>query len=385
MTLLGPVRTAMLQNGRICGNALEIARRTGNHVAMSDLLSVSGETVGVALVVPMRGPAGIFGPSCELCAELAAEEVNQAGGVLGRELRLVPVDGGAAPERVAAEVDALVSLGAVHGVTGWHISSVRQAVAPRIADRVPYVYTALYEGGERTDGVFLTSETPDVQLYPAMRALARRRWYIVGNDYVWPRRTALAARRYAARGGARICGESYVPLGTHDFAGVLRRIERAGADAVLMLLVGNDAVRFNRAFAGSGLDHRCVRLSTLMDETMLLGSGAAATRGLFSAAGFFASLVTAENLDFHGRYARRFGPEAPPLGSLGESCYEGVLLLAALIERARSLDVRAIGASAGAVSYEGPRGLLRMRGRHLRQRIYLAEARGLEFDVVAQL
>src|SRR6185436_606279 len=109
----------------------------------------------------------------ELCAQLAAEEINRVGGVLGQELRLVPVDGGAAPQAVAAEVAALVDRGAVQGVTGWHISSVRQAVAPRVAGRVPYVYTALYEGGERTAGVFLTSETPDAQLFPAMRLLSQ--------------------------------------------------------------------------------------------------------------------------------------------------------------------------------------------------------------------
>jgi urea transport system substrate-binding protein len=352
-------------------------------------LSVGDVTINVALVFPLQGPAGVFGPSCELCAILAAEEVNAAGGVLGRELRLVPVDGGAPPDNVAAEVEALVHLGAVHGVTGWHISSVRQALAPRIAHRVPYVYTALYEGGERTEGVFLTSETPVHQLLPAMRLLSRerrvRRWYVVGNDYVWPRHSARAARRYALACGGRVCGETYLPLGTRDYREVLRRIEHAEADAVVMLLVGNDAVRFNRAFAASGLDTRCLRLSTLMDENMLLASGAGATAGLYSTAGFFADLVTQENLDFHGRYARRFGAEAPPLGSLGESCYEGVRLLAALIARARTLDVRAIGASAEAVSYEGPRGLLRMRDRHVRQRIYLAEADALDFRVLAEL
>ncbi len=184
--------------------------------------------------------------------------------------------------------------------------------------------------------------------------------------------------------GGRVCGESYPPLGTHDFGQVLRDIERSGADAVLMLLVGADAVRFNRAFARCGLPQRCLRLSTLMDENMLLASGAAATGELYSAAGFFAGLVTPENLDFHGQYARRFGVEAPPLGSLGESCYEGVLLLAALIEQARTLDVRAIGANAEAVSYDGPRGLLRLRRRHVHQRIYLAQAHGLEFDVLAE-
>jgi len=378
----------MLQNGRRSRRSLQIGAGSGNHVGMPSLV-VPGQAVGVALVVPLQGPAGIFGPSAELCAQLAAEEVNQAGGVLGRELRLVPVDGGAAPELVAAEVEALVSMGAVQGVTGWHISSVRQAVAPRVADRVPYVYTALYEGGERARGVFLTSETPDTQLFPAMRLLGRerglRRWFIVGNDYVWPRRTARAARRYAAECGMRVTGESYLPLGTHDFTAALRRIERSEADAVLMLLVGNDAVRFNRAFARHGLDARCLRLSTLMDENMLLAGGAAATHDLYSTAGFFASMITPENLEFHGRYARRFGPEAPPLGSLGESCYEGVLLLAALIRQARTLDVRAIGASAESVSYEGPRGLLRLRHRHVRQRIYLAQACGVEFSVVAQL
>jgi urea transport system substrate-binding protein len=346
-------------------------------------------TFDVALVVPLRGPAGIFGPGAELCAELAAEEINQAGGVLGRELRLIPVDGGAPPSAVADEVAALVGSGAVQGVTGWHISPVRQAVAPRVAGRAPYVYTALYEGGERTEGVFLTSETPDVQLFPAMRLLAgergARRWFVVGNDYVWPRRTAAAAWRFAAGAGLEKAGESFVPLGTHDFTATLRAIERSGADAVLMLLVGTDAVRFNRAFARAGLSGSHLRLSTLMDENMLLASGHTATADLFSTAGFFASMVTPENLDFHGRYARRFGVEAPPLGSLGESCYEGVQLLAALVGRAGAVDLRSIGANAESVSYEGPRGLLRLRERHVNQRIYLAEARGVEFDVLTQL
>lgn len=346
-------------------------------------------TLNVALVYPMQGPAGIFGPACEACARLAAEEVNRAGGVLGKELRLLEVDGGADPQRVAGEVEALVATGVVQGVTGWHISSVRQALAPRVAHRVPYVYTALYEGGERTEGVFLTSETPAGQLRPAMRLISEargvRRWFVVGNNYVWPRRTARAARRYARESRGRVCGEAYLPLGTEDFTDVLRRIEHADADGVLMLLVGSDAVRFNRAFGASGLDRRCLRLSTLMDENMLMASGPEATRDLFSTAGFFASLANQDTLDFHGQYAARFGIDAPAPGSLGESCYEGVLLLAALIGAARTLDVSAIGAAAESVSYEGPRGLLQLRDRHVRQRIYLAEADGLDFTVLAQL
>jgi urea transport system substrate-binding protein len=354
-----------------------------------DWFTADDSVIGVALVFPLQGSGGIFGPTCELCAQLAAEEVNRAGGVLGKELRLLPVDGGGAPYEIADHVEALVDLGVVQGVTGWHISSVRQALAPRIAHRVPYVYTALYEGGEGTAGVFLTSETPRDQLRPAMGLLAHergvRRWFVVGNDYVWPRRSARAAHAYARESGGIVQGEVYLPLGTHDFEPVLRRIERSRADGVLMLLVGSDAVRFNRAFAAAGLDERCLRLSTLMDENMLMASGPTTTTDLYSTAGFFSSLANQDTLDFHGQYAGRFGVDAPALGSLGESCYEGVLLLAALIERAGTLDVSTIGAAADTVSYEGPRGLLHLRGSHVRQRIYLARADGVEFDVIAQL
>jgi ABC-type branched-subunit amino acid transport system substrate-binding protein len=277
----------------------------------------------------------------------------------------------------------------VDAVVGWHTSAVRKALVPRIAGRVPYVYTAQYEGGERTPGVFLTGETDAAQLLPAMRLLTEetgaRRWCTVGNDYVWPRVTARAARRYARDCGGRVRDEVFVPLGTYDFGPVLQRIERCEADAVLMLLVGDDAARFNRAFAARGLHQRCLRLSTHMDENILLATGAEATEGLWAAAGYFETLATAESLDFSGRYAARFGVEAPVAGSLGESCFEGVRLLAALAEQARSLDVAAMCAVGGTVSYEGPRGVLRLHGNHLRQRLYLARADAFDFDIVAQL
>ena len=130
------------------------------------------QTLDVALVVPLQGPSGLFGPSCELCARLAAEEVNADGGMLAREVRFVVVDGGQRPAQVAAEVDRLLTDGAVEAVTGWHISAVRNAVAPRIAGRAPYVYTPLYEGGEHRPGVFLTGETPDRQVRPALQLAA---------------------------------------------------------------------------------------------------------------------------------------------------------------------------------------------------------------------
>lgn len=345
------------------------------------------DDLDVALVVPLQGPAGLFGPSAELCARLAQEEINADGGVLGRRLRLLLVDGGAPPHVVADRVTALVNSGSVQAVTGWHISAVRKCLAPRIAGRVPYVYTALYEGGERLPGVFLTGETPERQLRPALRRLAAefgvRRWTIVGDDYVWPRATAHAVREFLAEQGAELCDEIYVQLGTQDFTGPLRRIERSRCDGVLMLLVGDDAVAFNRAFGAAGLTQ--LRFSPLMDENMLLASGTEGTRGLFASAGFFETLPTVDGLDFGARYHRRFGPQAPPLNSMGESCYEGVRLLGELFRRSGATDVRTMNAVAEGLGYDGPRGPVEVRDRHLRQRVFLAAADGLEFDVLFQL
>jgi ABC-type branched-subunit amino acid transport system substrate-binding protein len=345
--------------------------------------------VNVALVIPLHGSAGIFGASCELCAELAAAEVNAADGVLGREIRLSIVDGSAPPGTVANEVGVLAAAGLVDAIVGWHISAVRQAVAPRIAGLVPYVYTALYEGGEQTPGVFLTGEIPSRQLLPAMQWLNRehgvRRWSIVGNDYVWPQVTARAARRYALMCDGQICHEAFLPLGCRSWRRTVEDVQRSRADAVIMLLVGADAVTFNRSFAAAGLDSRCRRLSTLIDENTLAGSGADGTRGICAAAAYFETLATPESLDFGWRYTRSFGPDAPTLNSVGESCYEGILLLSALAKRAESLEVRKMTTAAESLSYAGPRGEVRMHERHLDQRVYLAEADDLQFDVLAQL
>ncbi len=347
------------------------------------------QPLDVALVIPLHGPAGILGPSSELCATLAAEELNAGPGVLGRELRLTVVDGSGDPVQVAEEVQKLVRGRRVEAVAGWHLSALREVLAPCVAPHVPYVYSALYEGGEHTPGVFLTGETPALQLRPAIRwlveSLGVRRWTVVGDDYVWPRRSAARARHYLAECGVDLVEEVFVPLGTADFRATLERFDRSAADAVLMLLVGQDAVQFNRQFAAYGLDERCCRLSPLITEDMLLASGADATRGVYAAAGYFESLVTPSSLDFGARFTRRFGADAPSLNSPGESCYEALRLLAELVTRAGSTDVRSVCAAADTARYEGARGPVRLRGNHLEQPVYLARADGLEFDVIATL
>lgn len=343
----------------------------------------------VGVVVPIQGPAGIFGPSCESVATLAAARTNAAGGVLGRPVEIQVIDGGATPRQVAGEVKRLTDAGALDAVTGWHISAVRHQLTKAIKGRIPYVYTSLYEGGETSPGVYCSGETPRNQLEPALRWMRDhagiRTWCIVGDDYVWPRVSAAATRKYADELGLLIKDEIYVPYGTRDFTAPVERTMQSGADGVLMLLVGQDAVQFNRAFAARGLHEEMVRFSPLMEENMLLASGHAATQRLFVAASYFRSLATEGALELMGDYVRTFGPSAPPLNNAAESCYEGIQTLVSLAERAGSIETRQIQAVSETVGYDGPRGVMQMRRGHLTQQVYLAMADGYEFDVIAAL
>lgn len=344
--------------------------------------------VRVGLVVPLQGPAGIFGPSCEAVAATALEEINRDG-LLGRRVSVEVIDGGAPPSVVAERVRRLVEARRIDAVTGWHISAVRHALAPVLADRVPYVYTSLYEGGETRHGVFCSGETPSQQIEPALRWLRDehdvRRWFVVGDDYVWPRASATVTRRFARDLDLRLSGLCFVPLGTKDYSEVLRRLDMSDAQGVLLYLVGQDAVEFNRAFAAQGLDDRLVRFSPLMEENMLLASGSGATRNLYVCAAYFRSLATASALDLGREYVRQHGPDAPPLNNAAESCYEGLKTLATLVERAGSLEVDRLASVGQGAGYDGPRGAMTLSGNHVRQTVHLATADGYDFDVIASL
>jgi urea transport system substrate-binding protein len=341
----------------------------------------------VGLVVPTSGLLGMIGPGAVNCAALAADEINGAGGLLGRSVELLLVDGGRPAAAVAAQVTALIRSGRIQAVVGVHPSDVRVALVPAIGGAVPYVYTPPYEGGERAPGVYLSGETPDRQLRPVLAWLAERgrgrRWFLLGNDYVWPRRLHAAARRYLRALGATVVDERYVRRGGLDAQPLLAAIAASRADAVLLTLIGNDLVAFNRAYGQSRLAERVLRLCPALEENGLLGAGGDGSGELYAAMGYFANLATEASLSFVARYAGRFGPQAPVPGGHGEGCYDGMRLLAALVRRAGTTVTRALDAAAEGTEVEGGRGRLAVRGRHVVAPVYLARADGLDLDVIA--
>ncbi|WP_076864013.1 substrate-binding domain-containing protein [Bradyrhizobium mercantei] len=341
----------------------------------------------IAGFVCCSGSPGMWGPAATSIAQLAVAEINQRGGILGREIEFQVYDAGGPIEDVLDRAEQAIASDDVDLVMGMHTSAVRVALRNLITrSKIPYIYTPVYEGGERTPGVIAIGETPRWQNRPSIHWLAEAkrasRWYLIGSDYVWPWQSHRAVKCYIKETGGLVVGEEFVPVGEDDHAAQLERIRAAKPDVVLISLIGTDSVTFNRAFADAGLARTTLRYAVCVDETTLLGVGADKTENLFCASGYFPSVGARAGDDFRDRYRAMFGAFAPPVGSCGESAYEGFCLLEAAASRAGTLDTRPLLAAADNLVYRGPRGPVTVRSGHARMPMYLAEADGLDFRVI---
>jgi ABC-type branched-subunit amino acid transport system substrate-binding protein len=340
----------------------------------------------VANFITLSGPAGIWGPAGTNSTLLAAREINRRGGILGREIELVFHDAGGNIDDVVRAASDIAASEDADVVMGSHISAVRVALRRVVAGRIPYIYTPVYEGGEKTLGVMAIGETPRAHWRPAIEWLANvkraSRWYLIGSDYVWPWLSHKAIKKYIADAGGRVVGEEFVPMGEHDHSAQIDRIRAARPDVVLISLIGTDSIVFNRAFAKRGLASKMLRLAGAMDETVLLGIGAVNTESLFCASGYFVDMASGENDAFRCQYEASFGRHAPPPGSVGQSNYEGLRFLETVAARAGSLAIKPLLSRATDLDYQGARGNISIRRGTAMMPIYLAEADGLDFRLI---
>lgn len=347
------------------------------------------EIYSIGLFVATSGALGIWGPSTIACARLAAEEINRAGGLLGKEVRLSVVDSADERADLADQAGRIIADGEIDAIVGMHTSAVRQRLLEPVGGMLPYVYTPLYEGGERSPSVYTIGETPQQQLRPAIHALSSRfglrRWALLGNDYIWPRTSHALAHAYVREAGGEVVDDLYLPLGTSDFDAVLARLSRLKADALLLSLAGQDAIEFNRNFGAAGSTVRgMVRLSCAIEENGLLAMGAENTEHLYAAAGYFSGVQSDANMAFKERYYALHGDRAPTLNALGQSTYEGVHFLAALVERQHQSRRQAAPLRCP-LGYRSARDAAYVNNDHKLYPMYLARAEGHLFQVIERL
>ncbi len=342
----------------------------------------------VGLLIPREGPAGLWAPSCEASAMLAIAEINAGGGIMGREIDLIIADAGQTDASAASAASTMVALDRVEAVVAMVPSSARQPILRELRGRVPCIYTPQFEGSENDPGVITIGETAEELLKPGIAWLTEEkrasRFFLLGNDYLWPRQSMAHARRLVADCGGYVVGEAEVPFGVEDHEALLKRIERSRPHVVLSWLLGHEAIVFNRAFASFGLAARILRFSTAIDETILYGIGADSTENMYVASGYFSNIRSNNNDAFLENYHQFFGETPPPANGFGESLYEGVHCLGGLARAASSLKPADLRQKIGrAAQGRTARGIEREVSVGTPRMVHMAAVDGHDFQLLA--
>ena len=351
----------------------------------------SGEPVRIGILFSNSGPAGVFGPPTANISELIEEDINAAGGINGRPVETFLADDATDPAVGRQAMEQLIDSDNVDVVLGTHSSATRQAAKPLAEDAdVLYIYAALYEGGECSSVMFNTGEVPSQQLAPVipwmMEQTGGQTWFLLGNDYVWPRRSFELARQYIEAAGGEVVGEEYVPLGTQDFSSVAQIIAGSGADLIFPALVGGDAIAFETQAVDFGIGQDAIpRLANIYEENVLGAMGPAVTAGMRVTLGYFKEVDSTLNNDFVSRYFERFGADAPPHMTFSSHIYDAALLYAAAANAAGTTDTAAVAAAMEGLSLTTPTGDIAITSsRHLAQPIYVAEIQADGSQLIVQ-
>lgn len=345
-------------------------------------------TIRLGLLIAQSGSAGLWAPSAEACGRLAVDEINRASGILRQPVELSVIDAGPTSETAGRAAANAIRFDGVHGIIGMLPSYAREAVATATNDTVPFVYTPQFEGFAPERQVMTTGETAGELLAPAINWLsgktAARRYFLCGNDYVWPRSSLSIARKLIHRAGGIVTGEGFVPVGVHDYDEILDRIKTTRADVVLPYFLGSDAIVFNRAFCAAGLSSSVLRFTSAIDETIVYGLAPRETENLYASSAYFSSIRTRNNGAFLERYHMAYGENPPPANAFGQSCYEGVYSLAALVEEAGGFDTKQLGRLYGRILQQrtarGSEPKAVVGGRHP---VHVARLDGYDFKILA--
>lgn len=352
----------------------------GEGQAGGEVKSVGGGNceVTIGTVLGLSGANSVITPAVVQAAELAVDELNQAGGILNKDVCLKVFDDGSVPQTAQAAWDTAVNQANVDVVVAMETSAAREAGIP-IAEEanVPYIYTALYEGGACNPILYVNAVVPQQMGEPMINYLIEQEgaetWFLVGSDYNFGRLSQEAARTFIEEAGAEVVGEEYNPIDATDWTAIISQVRSANPDAIMMATAGGAPnVSFLKQLRGSGYDGIVSSMSIDEGTTATIGADA---QGVYMSADYFVNLDTPANEEFKSKLEEKFGDdmETPTLYSV--PTYDGIFAYAKAAEQAGSIEPDAILNKLDEVTVNGPRGPVTMnQDRHATLPIRLGQA-----------
>jgi urea transport system substrate-binding protein len=393
---------------------------TAGAVSLGALVgSAQADTVKVGVLHSLSGTMAISETSLRDVLLFAFDEINAKGGVLGKKIEPVVVDGASNWPLFAEKAKQLLEQDKVAVTFGCWTSVSRKSVLPVYERNNGLLfYPVQYEGQEESQNVFYTAEAVNQQATPAIDYLLKEgytKFYLIGTDYVYPQTTNLVLLEYLLSKGVAlenigggfkkddsgkiISAGKYTPFGHTDYQQIVAEIKQfsaGGKTAVVSTLNGDTNVPFFKEYAAAGLTSETAPVvSFSISEDEFRGLPADQLVGQLGCWTYFQSIDTPANKKFVKNFqAWLKDTKVPGIVKEGRvTCspmvlsYNGVYLWKAAVEKAGSFDVDAVRAALkSGISFDGPGGKVTTQpNMHLTKNVFIGETKADgQFEILSE-
>ena len=335
-------------------------------------LAVTDDKVTVGILHSVTGTMAISETGSVQAEKLAIDQINAAGGVLGRKIDYIQEDGASDWPTFAEKAKKLLVNDKVAAVFGCWTSASRKAVLPVFEQYNGMLYyPTFYEGLEQSPNVIYTGQEATQQIIAGIDWVVKEKgaktFYLLGSDYIWPRTSNKIARKHIEKLGLKVVGEEYYPLGHTQFNSVINKIKLRKPDVIYAIVVGGSNVAFYKQLKAAGIDmtqEKPLVLTISVTEDEILGIGGENIEGAYAAMKYFQSLDNPNNSAFVQAFQAKWGDDIV-IGDVTQAAYLGPWLWKAAVEKAGSFDIDKVrAASPGIELTTAPEGYVRIHENH---------------------
>jgi urea transport system substrate-binding protein len=334
-------------------------------------LAVTDTTVTVGQLHSATGTMAISETGSIQAEQLAIDQINEMGGVLGRKIEVIKEDGASDWPTFAEKAKKLLVSDKVGTVFGCWTSASRKAVLPIFEkENGMLYYPTFYEGLEQSKNVIYTGQEATQQILAGLDWIAKEKsaktYYLIGSDYIWPRTSNKIARKHIENVlGGKVVGEEYYALGHTQFGSLINKIKLKKPDVIYAIVVGGSNVSFYKQLKAAGITSEKQTLLTIsVTEDEVLGIGGENLAGFYSAMKYFQSLDNDNNKAFVKAFKAKYG-ESSVIGDVTQAAYLGPWLWKAAVEKAGSFDIDKIAAASPGIELKtAPEGYVKIHPNH---------------------
>jgi urea transport system substrate-binding protein len=359
-------RRALLERS---GTALSLAAASVPYFVSGCSPVASPDTIKVGILHSLTGSMAISARSLADAELLAIEGINAAGGVLGRQIEAVVEDARSKfTVLFPKKARKLLLEDKVAVIFGCWTSDGRKAMLPVLEENNGLLfYPVQYEGNESSRNVVYAGAAPNQQILPALDWLlsqaggSKKRFYLLGSDYIFPRTANLIVVKYLQSKGLQAVDERYTPMGHRDYKRIVQDIKQAAPDVIFNTINGDSNVYFFNELAGQGITADQIPVvSVSLAEDELRNLLPSVVKGHLAAWNYFQSVNTPKNKVFVEKFKSEFGFERVTDDPI-EAAYCMVHLWKMAVEKAGSTDVDKVRAALQTgIEYDAPEGKVKV-------------------------